>query len=165
MIHSWGCFCGPSVAVNTKPANPNNDQLNTKHFHLTFLTVTVIALIFTALDAVMGVSASATAINHLNMVLLERYNIRGLSMSKWHHYECEFSPCKNYPSAHRVLGYHILPPVSHLQKLQDSAVAHAPSAMVLFFLFLFLPLTFVLTAIAMLCKPGCAVSAADTSSV
>ena len=37
----------------------------------------------------------------------------------------------------------------------------------LFFLFLFLPLTFafVLTAVAVLCKPGCAVSAADTSSV
>ena len=39
--------------------------------------------------------------------------------------------------------------------------------MVLFFLFLFLPLTFafVLMAIAVLYKPGCAVSAADTSSV
>ena len=46
-------------------------------------------------------------------------------------------------------------------------VAHAPPAMVLFFLFLFLPLTFafVLTAVAVLCKPGCAVSTADTSSV
>ena len=46
-------------------------------------------------------------------------------------------------------------------------VAHAPPAMVLFFLFLFLPLTFafVLTTAAVLCKPGCAISAADTSSV
>ena len=46
-------------------------------------------------------------------------------------------------------------------------VAHAPPVMVLFFLFLFLPLTFafVLTAVAVLCKPGYAVSAADTSSV
>ena len=46
-------------------------------------------------------------------------------------------------------------------------VAHAPPAMVLFFLFLFLPLTFAfgLTAVAVLYKPGCAVSAADTSSV
>ena len=46
-------------------------------------------------------------------------------------------------------------------------VAHAPPAMVLFFLFLFLPLlfAFVLTAVATLYKPGCAVSAADTSSV
>ena len=46
-------------------------------------------------------------------------------------------------------------------------VAHAPPAMVLFFLFLFLPLTFafVLTAVAVLCKPGCAIRAADTSSV
>ena len=50
---------------------------------------------------------------------------------------------------------------------ESEGVAHAPPAMVLFFLFLFLPLTFafVLTAIAVLCKPGCAVSAADTSSV
>ena len=46
-------------------------------------------------------------------------------------------------------------------------VAHAPPTLVLFFLFLFLPLTFVfvLTAVTVLCKPGCAVSAADTSSV
>ena len=46
-------------------------------------------------------------------------------------------------------------------------VAHAPPAMVLFFLFLFLTLTFafVLMAVAVLCKPGCAVSAADTSLV
>ena len=46
-------------------------------------------------------------------------------------------------------------------------VAHAPPAMVLFFLFLFLPLTFafVLTAVAVLYKPGCAISAADTASV
>ena len=44
---------------------------------------------------------------------------------------------------------------------------HPPPAMVLFFLFLFLPLTFafVLTAVAVLCKPGCAVRAADMSSV
>ena len=48
-----------------------------------------------------------------------------------------------------------------------TAVVHAPPAMVLFFLFLFLPLTFafVLTAVAALCKPGCAISAADASSV
>ena len=40
-------------------------------------------------------------------------------------------------------------------------------AMVLFFLFLFLPLffAFMLTAAAVLYKPGCAISAADTSSV
>ena len=46
-------------------------------------------------------------------------------------------------------------------------VAHAPPAMVFFFLFLFVPLffTFVLTAVAVLYKPGCAISAADTSSV
>ena len=46
-------------------------------------------------------------------------------------------------------------------------VAHTPPAMVLFFLFLFLPLlfAFVLTAVAVLYKPGCAVSAADTTSV
>ena len=49
-------------------------------------------------------------------------------------------------------------------------VAHAlPAmpAMVLFFLFPFLPLlfAFTLTAVAVLFKPGCAISAADTSSV
>ena len=48
-------------------------------------------------------------------------------------------------------------------------VAHALSAMVFFFLFLFLfaPLfaAFLLTVYVALCKPGCAVSAADTSSV
>ena len=46
-------------------------------------------------------------------------------------------------------------------------VAHTPPAMVFFFLFLFVPLfaTFILTVYIMLCKPGCAVSAADTSSV
>ena len=39
--------------------------------------------------------------------------------------------------------------------------------MVLFFLFLLLPLlfAFMLTAIAVLYKPGCAIRAADTSSV
>ena len=56
----------------------------------------------------------------------------------------------------------------YLQILKEAipSVAHA-SAMVLFFLFLFLPLTFafVLTAVAVLYKPGCAVRAADTSSV
>ena len=51
--------------------------------------------------------------------------------------------------------------------LYPHRVAHAPPAMVLFFLFLFLPLTFafMLMAVAVLCKPGCAVRAADTSSV
>ena len=55
----------------------------------------------------------------------------------------------------------------NLRDQQRTDVAHAPLVMVLFFLFLFIPLTFalVLTAIAMLCKPGCAIRAADTSSV
>ena len=55
----------------------------------------------------------------------------------------------------------LLPPVTLL------SVAHAPPAMVFFFLFLFAPLfaTFILTVYIMLCKPGCAVSTADTSSV
>ena len=46
-------------------------------------------------------------------------------------------------------------------------VAHALPVMVFFFLFLFVPLfaTFLLTVYIMLCKPGCAISAADTSSV
>ena len=56
-----------------------------------------------------------------------------------------------------------------LKSLEEfkGSVAHALPVMVLFFLFLFLPLTFafVLTAVAALCKPGCAVSAADMSSV
>ena len=51
--------------------------------------------------------------------------------------------------------------------MKQHNVAHAPPAMVLFFLFLFLPLlfAFMLTAVAVLRKPGCAVRAADTSSV
>ena len=53
------------------------------------------------------------------------------------------------------------------EDVETISVAHAPPAMVLFFLFLFLPLffAFVLTAVAVLYKPGCAISAADTSSV
>ena len=50
-----------------------------------------------------------------------------------------------------------------------SIVLHTlcPPAMVLFFLFLFVPLfaALLLTVYIVLCKPGCAVSAADTSSV
>ena len=48
-----------------------------------------------------------------------------------------------------------------------AVVAHALPAMVFFFLFLFTPLlaAFLLTVYVTLCKPGCAVSAADTSSV
>ena len=47
------------------------------------------------------------------------------------------------------------------------SVAHALPTMVVFFLFLFAPLfaAFLLTIYVALCKPGCAVSAADTSSV
>ena len=57
--------------------------------------------------------------------------------------------------------------VNHGENRIEPVVVHAPPAVVFFFLFLFLPLfvTFVLTAVAMLYKPGCAVSAADTSSV
>ena len=46
-------------------------------------------------------------------------------------------------------------------------VAHALPAMAFFFLFLFAPLfvAFLLTVYIALCKPGYAVSAADTSSV
>ena len=49
----------------------------------------------------------------------------------------------------------------------SSAVAHAPPTMVFFFLFLFALLfaTFLLTVYVALCKPGCAISAADMSSV
>ena len=50
---------------------------------------------------------------------------------------------------------------------QRPSVARAPSTMVFFFLFLFTPLfaTFLLTIYVALCKPGCAVSAADMSLV
>ena len=49
----------------------------------------------------------------------------------------------------------------------ENSVAHAPPAMVFFFLFLFTPLfaTFLPTVYVALCKPGCAISAADTSLV
>ena len=52
-------------------------------------------------------------------------------------------------------------------RLYIPAVAHAPPAMVFFFLFLFAPLfaAFLLTIYVVLCKPGCAISAADMSSV
>ena len=65
----------------------------------------------------------------------------------------------------RLINHHVSPPF--VLPVPAPPVAHAPPAMVLFSLFLFLPLTFafVLTAVAVLCKPGCAVRAADTSSV
>ena len=65
----------------------------------------------------------------------------------------------------QTLNFHSEDVYSTLADL--TCVAHASPAMVLFFLFLFVPLTFafVLTAVAVLCKPGCAVSAADTSLV
>ena len=46
-------------------------------------------------------------------------------------------------------------------------LTQAPPAMVFFFLFLFAPLfaAFLLTVYVALCKPGCAISAAETSSV
>ena len=52
-------------------------------------------------------------------------------------------------------------------KCDMPGVAHALPAMVFFFLFLFVPLfaAFLLTVHAALCKPGCAVSTADMSSV
>ena len=58
-------------------------------------------------------------------------------------------------------------PETDVEDRDVEPVAHAPPTMVLFFLFLFLPLflSFVLMAIAVLCKPGCAVSTADVSSV
>ena len=49
----------------------------------------------------------------------------------------------------------------------EVGVAHAPPTMVFFFLFLFMLLlaAALLTVYVALCKPGCAVSAADTTSV
>ena len=58
--------------------------------------------------------------------------------------------------------------IAETTALVDSgAVAYTPPAMVFFFLFLFAPLfaAFLLTVYIALCKPGCAISAADTSSV
>ena len=58
---------------------------------------------------------------------------------------------------------------SFVTRSENDPVAHAPPTMVLFFLFLFLflPLlfAFMLMAVAVPYKPGCAISAADTSSV
>ena len=67
----------------------------------------------------------------------------------------------------RKKNCNITPFVQLSPRLDDQTVAHALPTMVLFSLFLFLPLlfTFTLTAVAVLCKPGCAISAADTSSV
>ena len=47
----------------------------------------------------------------------------------------------------------------------DTSVAHTPLAMVFFFLFAPLFAAFLLTMYVVLCKPGCAISAADTSLV
>ena len=54
----------------------------------------------------------------------------------------------------------------YIQPNQED-VARTPPAMVFFFLFLFAPLfaAFLLTVYVALCKPGCAISAAVTSSV
>ena len=58
-------------------------------------------------------------------------------------------------------------PLDSDQEDVTESVAHAPPAMVFFFLSLFAPLfaVFLLTVYVALCKPGCAISAADTSSV
>ena len=71
------------------------------------------------------------------------------------------------PQLQQYWACNVLKKLKQTDNMSTVAVAHAPPAMVLFFLFLFVPLTFafVLTAVAVLCKPGCAVSAADTSSV
>ena len=91
------------------------------------------------------------------------------SLEQWHHYlegaKHEFEIWNDHANLQwfmkRLLQF-TFPLLSRIR-----SVAHAPPAMVLFFLFLFLPITFafMLTAVAVLYKPGCAVSAADTSSV
>ena len=69
------------------------------------------------------------------------------------------------------LWNHLWNCASRTQYLEPSdtepAVAHTLPIMVFFFLFLFAPLfsTFLPTVYIVLCKPGCAVSAADMSSV
>ena len=66
-------------------------------------------------------------------------------------------------------GDHILSIVSAIQLAEGhvKCVAHAPPTMVFFFLFLFTPLlaAMLLTVYVTLCKPGCAISTADMSSV
>ena len=54
-----------------------------------------------------------------------------------------------------------------IDQWEIKTVAHALPAMVFFFLFLFMPLfaAFLLTVYIALCKPGCAISTADTSLV
>ena len=54
-----------------------------------------------------------------------------------------------------------------ISEVLHTSIVHTPPAMVFFFLFLFAPLfaAFLLIVYLALCKPGCAVSAADTSSV
>ena len=61
----------------------------------------------------------------------------------------------------------VMPLFECLDDCEEFPVAHAPPAMVFFFLFFFTPLfaAFLLTIYIVLCKPGCAISAADTSSV
>ena len=70
-------------------------------------------------------------------------------------------------SGRRLLSLRLHRLIAWKSILRRGAVLHTIQPMVLFFLFLFLPLlfVFVLMAIAALYKPGCAVSAADTSSV
>ena len=58
--------------------------------------------------------------------------------------------------------------MQHIQAMDNvPSVAHAPPAMVFFFLVLFAPLlaAALLTIYVTLCKPGCAVSAVDMSLV
>ena len=87
-------------------------------------------------------------------------NLSDWSFDKGHLYfhKCLYVP----PSACSALLHSI-----HCSLSQVTCVVHALPAMVFFFLFLFMLLfaAFLLTIYVALCKPGCAVSAADTSSV
>ena len=73
-------------------------------------------------------------------------------------------------SGRRLLSLHSRRLITWKSILRRGAVLHTLHVlptMAFFFLFLFMPLfaAFLLTVYVALCKPGCAISAADTSSV
>ena len=79
------------------------------------------------------------------------------SVSQW---DVAVSSFSEFPKSHYV-------PIEFPSFIKCCTRSARHGTLVLFFLFLFLPLTFafVLTTVVVLCKPGCAVRAADTSSV
>ena len=98
-----------------------------------------------------------------------------ITLAKFTHNHCPHSITNQSPFF-LMMGYepHALPTIiskTSLPAIQDHlhslCCRCAPPTMVFFFLFLFVPLfaAFSLTVYVTLCKPGCAISAADMSSV